>query len=195
MQSKHIFVFMLVFLTPITGCIGGEDSDDAIGPIAKEGILPDLTAPNQYGENITLSDMQGDMLVILINMGGWCHVCFQSTENATALIEQMEALDDRYNVNFVEVLGSDDTWEGVANQTYAMNWSVEYNTSHHILHSEAAQNYTIEMVEVGWPTYLIVDPDGVMRLEQPGVNSITAEDVQEQYELYLSEKEDSSSDS
>ena len=40
----------------------------------------------------------------------------------------------------------------------------------------------------GFPTYWIVDLEGGLRVKSPTVNSITAEDVQEQYENYLLEK-------
>ena len=88
---------------------------------------------------------------------------------------------------FVEILGSNETSEP-ANQTYAMNWSREYNTTHTILHSQVAHDYVTGYIDEGFPTYWIVDLEGGLRVKSPTVNSITAEDVQEQYENYLLEK-------
>ena len=124
MRSKILFVFLLILFMPLSGCIGTDESDeeDSVAPSTMEKI-PDLTAPNQHGDNVTLSDMEGTMLVVLLNMGEWCSYCIQATENATSLIQEMEDLDDRYNVSFVEILGSNETWEA-ANQTYAVNWSM-----------------------------------------------------------------------
>ena len=188
MPSKQIFVVLLILLMPLSGCIDSDESEEesSVAPTISEKI-PNLTAPNQHGRNVTLSDMEGTMLVVLLNMGEWCSYCIQATENSTSLIQEMEDLDDRYNVSFVEILGSNEASEP-ANQTYAMNWSMQYNTTHPILHSEVAKDYTLENVEGGFPTYWIVDPEGVLRIKSPTVNSITAEDVQGQYDIYLSEK-------
>ena len=185
MRSIHVFVALLVLMMPLSGCIG-DDETEATSFVPGEKI-PDLTAPNQYGENITISDTEGTMLVLFINAGGWCPPCERSAENSTLLIQEMEDIDDRYNVSFIEVLHSNDDQEA-ANQTYAMNWSIEHNTSHDILHSELARDYANENIDVGFPTYIIVDLEGVQRVKIASMNGITAEDVQEQYEVYLSEK-------
>ena len=178
-----MIIVLLMLTSTLAGCVV---SDDDSAPSTAEEI-PSLTAPNQHGDNVTLSDMEGTMLVILINMGEWCNYCIQATENATSLIQEMEDLDNRYNISFVEILGSNETSEA-ANQTYAMNWSMQYNTTHSILHSQVANDYSRDNIDVGFPTYWIVDPEGILRVVSPAVNSITAEDVQEQYELYLLEK-------
>jgi len=182
-QLKTMIIVLLTLTCTLVGCVG---SDDDSAPSTAEKIPP-LTAPNQDGDNVTLSDMEGTMLVILINMGEWCSYCIQATENATSLIQEMEDIDNRYNISFVEILGSNETSEA-ANQTYAMNWSMQYNTTHSILHSQVANDYARDNIDVGFPTYWIVDPEGLLRVVSPAVNSITAEDVQEQYDLFLLEK-------
>ena len=182
-QLKTMIIVLLTLTSTLAGCVG---SDDDSAPSTAEEI-PSLTAPNQHGDIVTLSDMEGTMLVILINMGEWCTYCIQATENATSLIQEMEDLDNRYNISFVEILGSNETSEA-ANQTYAMNWSMQYNTTHSILHSQVANDYARDNIDIGFPTYWIVDPEGILRVVSPAVNSITAEDVQEQYDLFLLEK-------
>jgi len=182
-QLKTMIIVLLALTSTLVGCVG---SDDDSAPSTAEKIPP-LTAPNQHGDNVTLSDMEGTMLVILINMGEWCSYCIQATENATSLIQEMEDIDNRYNISFVEILGSNETSEA-ANQTYAMNWSMQYNTTHSILHSQVANDYARDNIDIGFPTYWIVDPEGLLRVVSPAVNSITAEDVQEQYDLFLLEK-------
>ena len=170
-----------------------EDSEEFETTFVVGEAVPELTAPDQHGETVTLSDMEGTMLVLLLNMGEWCPYCEQATENATALIEDMEAMDDRYNVSFVEVLGSNAGSEA-ANQSYATQWSNAFNTSHAVLHSNVSREY-VNGVAVGFPTYAVVDPAGVLRLTKDGVNTLTAEDVQEQYEAYLSAMDAGSADS
>lgn len=193
MQAKLVLVSLLVLTVPLTGCLGDEEAETQAGtPTAPDVPIPDLTAPNQYGENITVSNMEGTMLVLLLNAGGWCPPCESSAENSTALIQEMETIDDRYNVSFIEVLHSNDDGE-TANQTYALNWSLEHNTSHHILHSQLAKDYAEANLAEGFPTYIIVDLDGLQRLKVAYMNGITAEDVQDQYEIYLAEKGDDSS--
>jgi len=181
-QLKMRIIVLMILTSFLAGCVG---SDDDSAPSIGEKI-PLLTAPNQHGDNVMLSDMEGTMLVILINMGEWCSYCIQATENATSLIQEMEDIDDRYQISFIEILGSNETSEA-ANQTYAMDWSIKYNTTHLILHSKVANDYARDNIDVGFPTYWIVDPEGFLRVVSPAVNSITAEDVQEQYDLFLSE--------
>ena len=63
-----------------------------------------------------------------------------------------------------------------------------------MLHSNVSREY-VSGVAVGFPTYAVVDPAGVLRLTKDGVNTLTAEDVQEQYEAYLSAMDAGSADS
>ncbi len=183
MRRKQFVAFLLALMVPMTGCIG-ESEEEVESTFVIGEPIPALTASNQHGENVTISGIEGTMLVLLLNMGEWCHYCEQATENATALIEAMESIDDRYNVSFVEVLGSNEGSEA-ANQSYAMAWSTEFNTSHDVLHSEVAREY-VSGVSVGFPTYAVVDPSGMLRLTKDGVNTLSAEDVQNQYNAYLS---------
>ena len=192
MRRNQVVALLLALMVPMTGCIG-EGEEEPETPFVIGEPVPELTAPNQHGENFTLSGMEGTMLVLLLNMGEWCPYCEQATENATALIEAMESIDDRYNVSFVEVLGSNEGSEA-ANQSYAMAWSTTFNTSHPVLHAEVSREY-VSGVSVGFPTYAVVDPAGVLRLTKDGVNTLSAEDVQDQYEAYLSALDAESSDS
>lgn len=188
MRSTKFLALLFALMVPMTGCIGGDDMEFE-SPFVVGEQVPELTATDQHGENITISDMEGTMLVLLLNMGEWCHYCEQASENATALIEEMEAIDDRYSVSFVEVLGSNAESEA-ANQSYAMQWSDEFNTSHPVLHSEVARDYVTGIMG-GFPTYAVIDLDGELRLLSPGVNTLTPEDVQAEFEAYLSEIDES----
>jgi hypothetical protein len=51
-----------------------------------------------------------------------------------------------------------------------------------------ARDYASENIDLGFPTYIIVDLEGVQRVKIAAMNGITPEDVQEQYEVYLSEQ-------
>ena len=53
-------VMLLILLSPLSGCV----SDDSSEELDNVDLIPDLTAPNQHGENVTLSEFQGTMLVL-----------------------------------------------------------------------------------------------------------------------------------
>lgn len=188
-QSMRILapMMMLVFLlSPLSGCV----SDDSSEELDNVDSIPDLTAPNQHGENVTLSEFQGTMLVILFNAADWCGICNDEANRTEELLHSMEGLDDRYNVSFVELLRDNAEATTVASQEDAMNWSEHSNNSHSVLHGQATRDYieeTFEREEIpGFPSYLIVDLDGVARSWVVGINEpIVAEDVQVQYDAYL----------
>lgn len=178
---------LLLLLSPLSGCLGDDSSEelDTVEPI------PDLTAPNQHGENVTLSNFQGTMLVILFNANEWCRICNDEVNRTDGLLQSMEDLDDRYTVSFVELLRDNAEATTIASREDAMNWSAYSNDTHPVLHGQDTRDYIEETFDrediPGFPSYLIVDPDGVARSWVVGINEpITAEDVQAQYDAYLS---------
>ena len=179
-------MMLLILLSPLSGCVGDDSSEkmDTVDPI------PDLTAPNQHGDNITLSEFRGTMLVILFNAADWCGVCNDEANRTEELLQSMENLDDRYTVNLVELLRDNAEGTSIASQEDARNWSVHSNNSHPVLHGQDTRNYIEETFDreniPGFPSYLIVDLDGVVRSWVVGTNEpIVAEDVQVQYDTYL----------
>ena len=188
-QSMRILapmMMLVILLSPLSGCV----SDDSSEELDNVDSIPDLTAPNQHGENVTLSEFQGTMLVILFNAADWCGICNDEANRTEELLHSMEGLDDRYNVSFVELLRDNAEATTIASQEDAMNWSEYSNNSHSVLHGQATRDYieeTFEREEIpGFPSYLIVDLDGVARSWVVGINEpIVAEDVQVQYDAYL----------
>ena len=179
-------MMLLILLSPFSGCVGDDSSEelDTVDP------LPDLTAPNQHGENVTLSEFRGTMLVILFNAADWCGICNDEANRTEELLQSMEGLDDRYTVSFVELLKDNAEGNTIASQEDAMNRSEYSNNSHSVLHGQATRDYIEEMFDrediPGFPSYLIVDLDGVARSWVVGINEpIVAEDVQVQYDAYL----------
>ena len=188
-QSMRILapmIMLVILLSPLSGCVSNDSSKE----LDNVDSIPDLTAPNQHGENVTLSEFQGTMLVILFNAADWCGICNDEANRTEELLHSMEGLDDRYNVSFVELLRDNAEATTIASQEDAMNWSEYSNNSHSVLHGQATRDYieeTFEREEIpGFPSYLIVDLDGVARSWVVGINEpIVAEDVQVQYDAYL----------
>ena len=183
-------IMLLMLLSPFSGCVGDDSSDE----IDAVDSITDLTAPNQHGDNVTLTEFRGTMLVILFNAADWCGVCNDEANRTEELLQSMEVLDDRYTVSFVELLRDNAEGTSIASQEDAMNWSVFSNNSHSVLHGQDVRDYIEETFDrgdiPGFPSYLIVDLDGVARSWVVGTNEpIVAEDVRVQYEAYLQDLE------
>ena len=183
-------IMLLMLLSPFSGCVGDDSSDE----IDAVDSITDLTAPNQHGDNVTLTEFRGTMLVILFNAADWCGVCNDEANRTEELLQSMEVLDDRYTVSFVELLRDNAEGTSIASQEDAMNWSVYSNNSHSVLHGQDVRDYIEETFDrediPGFPSYLIVDLDGVARSWVVGTNEpIVAEDVRVQYEAYLQDLE------
>ena len=183
-------IMLIMLLSPFSGCVGDDSSDE----IDAVDSITDLTAPNQHGDNVTLTEFRGTMLVILFNAADWCGVCNDEANRTEELLQSMEVLDDRYTVSFVELLRDNAEGTSIASQEDAMNWSVFSNNSHSVLHGQDVRDYIEETFDrediPGFPSYLIVDLDGVARSWVVGTNEpIVAEDVRVQYEAYLQDLE------
>jgi len=183
-------IMLLMLLSPFSGCVGDDSSEE----IDAVDSITDLTAPNQHGDNVTLTEFRGSMLVILFNAADWCGVCNDEANRTEELLQSMEVLDDRYTVSFVELLRDNAEGTSIASQEDAMNWSVYSNNSHSVLHGQDVRDYIEETFDrediPGFPSYLIVDLDGVARSWVVGTNEpIVAEDVRVQYEAYLQDLE------
>ena len=183
-------IMLIMLLSPFSGCVGGDSSEE----IDAVDSITDLTAPNQHGDNVTLTEFRGTMLVILFNAADWCGVCNDEANRTEELLQSMEVLDDRYTVSFVELLRDNAEGTSIASQEDAMNWSVYSNNSHSVLHGQDVRDYIEETFDrgdiPGFPSYLIVDLDGVARSWVVGTNEpIVAEDVRVQYEAYLQDLE------
>ena len=183
-------IMLLMLLSPFSGCVGDDSSEE----IDAVDSITDLTAPNQHGDNVTFTEFRGTMLVILFNAADWCGVCNDEANRTEELLQSMEVLDDRYTVSFVELLRDNAEGTSIASQEDAMNWSVYSNNSHSVLHGQDVRDYIEETFDrediPGFPSYLIVDLDGVARSWVVGTNEpIVAEDVRVQYEAYLQDLE------
>ena len=149
-------IMLLMLLSPFSGCVGDDSSDE----IDAVDSITDLTAPNQHGDNVTLTEFRGTMLVILFNAADWCGVCNDEANRTEELLQSMEVLDDRYTVSFVELLRDNAEGTSIASQEDAMNWSVYSNNSHSVLHGQDVRDYIEETFDrgdiPGFPSYLIL---------------------------------------
>ena len=165
------------------------DDDPGVGE-----ALPDLTAPDQNGDDVTLSDLLGTMTVVMFNTHDWCPPCVVAAENSEALWWELRERDDRYDVSFVQLLYQGADWEtdeeSPADQDDAAEWASRFGITHPVLHGEEARRYFDESGSGGFPTFWIVDPLGMVRAFEAGAESVTTETVQEQFEAFLEENPD-----
>ena len=126
MRITAPMMMLLILLSPLSGCVGN-DSSEEMGTV---DLIQDLTAPNQHGENVTLSEFRGTMLVILFNAANWCGICNDEANRTEELLQSMEGLDDRYTVSFVQLLRDNAEGTTIASQEDAMNWSESVSYTH-----------------------------------------------------------------
>lgn len=162
-----------------------EGSDDWAGDDLVGEPLPDLTAPDQSGNEITLSDYQGAMLAILFNANDWCPYCVNEAAVSEALWQELDADDERYGVSYVQILY--DGKASPATQKEAKAWSLEHGISHPVLHGEAASEYFDASGVGAFPCYWIADPLGTLRHAVCGEGSLTTEVMGEAFESFLTD--------
>jgi len=153
--------------------------------------MPDLTAPDQAGNEVSLSDFQGTMLTLLFNANDWCPYCVNESATSEALWQEMNAADDRYDVSYVQLLY--DTvapYEGAANQEDAAAWADEFGITYPVLHGDDIRTYFEASGLGAFPCYWIVDPLGEIRATECGQGSVTSDKVLSHFEAFLTENPD-----
>ena len=131
---------------------------------ARENFAPDFAFTSTEGEHITLDDLRGKV-VLLDFWGTWCPPCVES-------VPELRNLYKRYakDGNFV-ILGisSDDdedeaTWRDFIARN-KMVWPQYRDKDHRLLSA-----FDIR----GFPTYILLDHEGIIRFSTEGVNYRTA---------------------
>lgn len=131
----------------------GEEPDTtatATAAIIAEGAeAPDFTLPDPEGKPLSLSDLRGKY-VVLDFWGTWCKWCVKGIPDMKAYYDKYE---DMFEILSIDVGDSEATWlEAI--DSYDMDWL------HVITDEESAESlselYSIE----GFPTKIIVDPEG-----------------------------------
>lgn len=152
--------------------------------------MPEFTAPDQTGADVSSANMSGTMGVISFNAGDWCPPCEAVAETHEALFQAMQVADERYGVSFVEMLVSNNDGN-IASQGDAAAWAERFEMTYPVLHGVRVDAYFTEHIGAYMvPAYWIVDPLGQVRAWESGQGSLTAAVVQEQFEAFLSDNPD-----
>ena len=129
---------------------GEEPDTTATAAVIAEGAeAPDFTLPDPEGKPLSLSDLRGKY-VVLDFWGTWCKWCVKGIPDMKAYYDKYE---DMFEILSIDVGDSEATWlEAI--DSYDMDWL------HVITDEESAESlselYSIE----GFPTKIIVDPEG-----------------------------------
>ncbi len=137
---------------------------------AKKSVLaPDFTLANLEGENISLNDLKGK--VVLLNFWGtWCGPCKRE-------IPDFISLSNKHKKNGLEIIGvtlSSGTPEKI--QAFSEKWAINYTLLTDIKGNET-QSVTARYGQVtgqpitGIPTTFIIDREGYIRQRYVGPRS------------------------
>mgnify|MGYP006089375865 CR=1 FL=1 len=137
---------------------------------AKKSVLaPDFTLANLEGENISLNDLKGK--VVLLNFWGtWCGPCKRE-------IPDFISLSNKHKKNGLEIVGvtlSSGTPEKI--QAFSEKWAINYTLLTDIKGNET-QSVTARYGQVtgqpisGIPTTFIIDREGYIRQRYVGPRS------------------------
>jgi len=134
---------------------------------ARENFAPDFAFTSSEGEHIALEDLRGKV-VLLDFWGTWCPPCVES-------VPELRNIYKRYakDGNFI-ILGissDDDDDEDMWREFIVRNkmvWPQYRDKDHRLLRAFSIR---------GFPTYILLDHEGIMRFSTEGVNYRTAADL------------------
>lgn len=133
---------------------------DSLYTEATEGQeAPDFTLPAPDGKSITLSDLRGQYIVLDF-WGTWCKWCVKGIPDMKAYYEKYSGKFEILSIDFHD---DEDTWLK-AIDSYDMDWL------HAITDEESGQQLAELYAIQGFPTKVIVDPEGLI------VNTTIGED-------------------
>ena len=112
-------------------------------------MAPDFTLNNPEGKPITLSSLRGQY-VVLDFWGVWCKWCVKGIPDMKAYYEKYQGMFEILSIDFND---DEETWVK-AIENYKMDW-LHVCTDEESA-EELAETYAIE----GFPTKIVVDPDG-----------------------------------
>jgi thiol-disulfide isomerase/thioredoxin len=122
---------------------------------AREVFAPDFSFTSKQGEYITLEDLKGKT-VVLDFWGTWCKPCVMATPGLVKLQKKYASLP----VVFV----------GVAVRDQESNWAayIEKNKMEWPQFLDTNRKIAAPFGVISFPTYIIIDPDGVVRARKSG---------------------------
>ena len=118
--------------------------------VADEGeMAPDFTLIDSEGNPLTLSSLRGQY-VVLDFWGTWCKWCVKGIPDMKAYYQKYEGMFELLSIDFGD---DEDTWLK-AIESYGMEWR------HVITDEQTAEQLQIAYNIEGFPTKLVIDPDG-----------------------------------
>lgn len=120
--------------------------------VAAEGQpAPDFTLNDPEGKPLSLSSLRGKY-VVLDFWGTWCKWCVKGIPDMKAYYEKYEGMFEMLSIDFGD---NEDTWLNAIDK-YDMDWL------HVITDEESAAKLQEEYAIEGFPTKIIVDPEGTI---------------------------------
>lgn len=118
--------------------------------VAAEGQqAPDFTLPGPDGMPVSLSDLHGQY-VVLDFWGTWCKWCIKGIPDMKAYYEKYQGKFEILSIDFND---DEETWRQ-AIDSYDMEWL------HVTTDEESAQEIQALYAIEGYPTKIVVDPEG-----------------------------------
>lgn len=127
-----------------------DSTETAVPATATEGQpAPDFTLNDPEGKPLSLSSLRGQY-VVLDFWGTWCKWCVKGIPDMRACYEKYEGKFEMLSIDFGD---DEDTWLK-AIDSYKMDWK------HVITDEESARELQALYAIEGFPTKIIVDPEG-----------------------------------
>ena len=121
--------------------------EEALKKVAEGNMAPDFTLKDINGNDLTLSSLRGKYL-ILDFWGSWCIWCIKGFPE---LKKCYEKYSDRLEVLGVDCGDTEEKWKAAV-EKHELKWKHVFNTKE----SKVEEMYAIS----GFPTKIIIDPEG-----------------------------------
>jgi thiol-disulfide isomerase/thioredoxin len=158
----------------------GKDVDFALTLIeeprrAREAFAPDFSFTSKDGEFISLEDLKGKV-VVLDFWGTWCKPCVMATPGLVKLQKKFA----EQPVVFICVAENDkeDAWSAYIEKN-KMAWPQFFDATHKI-----ATPFNVR----GFPTYILIDTEGIVRWRTIGYSPATDGEVESEIKKALKKK-------
>jgi thiol-disulfide isomerase/thioredoxin len=127
---------------------------------ARETYAPEFSFTSKQGEFITLEDLKG-RVVVLDFWGTWCKPCLMATPSLLRLHKKYA--DDGVVFVGVAVRDQESDWAAYIDKN-KMDWPQFLDTNRKIV---------MPYLVTGYPTYIVIDADGILRARKTGYGSDT----------------------
>lgn len=127
---------------------GAEIAKQAREYIKVGSEAPDFTLKTLEGTDLTLSSLRG-RYVMLDFWGTWCHWCVEGMPKVKAV---SETYADKLTVISVDCHDSEIEWKKGLDEIKIMTWTQVYNPADFALDAQ----YAVD----GFPTFVVIDPEG-----------------------------------